>query len=324
MLPESYRTIVEELLHLAIIEKETVRTIEVAGISTNSVYFVTLRGRQVVLRIYGDSGWPQEYDRARLSKELCLHEMLASRGVAVPKILASVDRPDLQAILMERLPGLPLSSALSEAKGRHDELWAAVGSSLSVIHQVSLSDSAGEIKGEQVEPFAAGGWGSFAMADFVDDVDRLARQLPSLRVDRHQLEQVTSEARRHLDESPVRLLHNDPTADNIFVQNVEGEWHCSGWLDWEFARHGDPAWDCARLELFREHRTPAPSPAFWHTYGELNEVNLLTNRLLVAVFCARFQHEKQQIDGQRHAHAIEWLTDFPRSVSRLDALLCGH
>jgi len=159
------------------------------------------------------------------------------------------------------------------------------------------------------------------MAESIEDVDRLSQFVPALHVDRSLLEEVVSGARRHLDHAPVRLLHNDPTVGNVFVQRVDSGWQCSGWIDWEFARHADPAWDCARLELFRDFAVPAPSPAFWINYGELNEVNLLANRLLVALFCAHVQYESKQTDPQRHAHAVNWLTRFPEQISRLYELL---
>jgi aminoglycoside phosphotransferase (APT) family kinase protein len=52
-----------------------------------------------------------------------------------------------------------------------------------------------------------------------------------------------------LDSRPVRLLHNDSHPWNILVDSVSGDWRVTGWLDWEFAWSGDPAWDIARLDI---------------------------------------------------------------------------
>jgi aminoglycoside phosphotransferase (APT) family kinase protein len=52
-----------------------------------------------------------------------------------------------------------------------------------------------------------------------------------------------------LDSRPVRLLHNDSHPWNILVDSVCGDWRVTGWLDWEFAWSGDPAWDIARLDI---------------------------------------------------------------------------
>ena len=329
ILPKEHSSVLNDLLDSAGLSDDSISAVELAGKSTNTVYFVTLHSsRQLVLRIYGDSGWSEEYGRARLKKEVYLHELLAGQGVEVPKILTTVDSPDIQAFLAERLPGLPLRTALNSAtKEEQDMLWAMVGTSLHAAHQIILSKFAGEIVGDTVIPFESDsgkspssvGWGSFAMDEFVDDVDQMSQFIPCLQVDRYMLEEVVSGALQHLDRTPARLLHNDPSVDNVFVQKLEGEWLCSGWIDWEFARHADPAWDCARLDLFRDNAAFAPSQAFWNAYGALDEVNLMANRLLVAMNCAELQFGN--ISSQRHTPAIEWLTRFPEHISHLNKQL---
>ncbi len=327
MIPETHQAALDELLRSAGLPAAAGNTVDLLAESTNTVYVVQTGETDFILRVYGDSGWPEIYDRARLAKVIHLHEVLAAKGVSVPRILGHVDHPDLQAVLMEHLPGQPLAEALDQVPlPERDDLWRAVGTSLQSVHEISLADIAGEIRGDQVVPFGDGegparGWGTFATGDFLDDTDRLSRHLPSLKVDGDWLAEVMSRAREHLDESPVRLLHNDPTVDNIFVERSEDGWRCSGWIDWEFARHGDPAWDCARLELFREHHVPAPSAAFWKAYDGPNELNLVANQLLVGLFCAGIQFENANAEPGRHAHAIDWLSHLQQHVQRLERLL---
>ena len=320
---ERHKQTLAELLARASFGDDSVEVIEVAGESTNTVYFATLKsGRPLVLRVYGDSGWSEEYGRARLPKERYLHGLLADRGVAVPAILAGADEPDLQAVLMERLPGQPLGKALQGAdEAEQDALWAVVGASLRAVHEISLAEVPGEIVGEHVVPFDRGGWGSFAMHEFVEDVERLSRFVPALKIDRGLLTEVAIGARRHLDTMPARLVHNDPSVDNVFVQRDEGGWRVAGWLDWEFARHGVPAWDCARIELFREASAAAPRSSFWRAYGALDEISLAANRLTVALFCASVQFEHHAPGSERHAPAIEWLGNFPQRMGELREIL---
>jgi aminoglycoside phosphotransferase (APT) family kinase protein len=318
---QNHRTTLAALLEAAGLSNDPLADATRAGVSTNTVYFVTLRsGLSLVARFYGESGWPEEYGRARLQKEQFLHEQLASRGLAVPAILAGVETPQSQAVLMERLPGQSLEFTLNSVnQSEAERLWAAVGASLRQVHDVTLSAGPGEIVGDRVVAFTDGaesphtlGWGSWAMGDLSADIERLSTKLPVLAVDRRLLAEVTEGARRHLDASPARLLHNDPSVGNVFVQQSSDGWRCSGWLDWEFARHGDPAWDCARFELFRQHDVPAPGPAFWDAYGPLDEINLTANRLLVAMFVA---------DTRQYAPALEWLRRFPAHLTRLADLL---
>jgi aminoglycoside phosphotransferase (APT) family kinase protein len=70
-----------------------------------------------------------------------------------------------------------------------------------------------------------------------------------------------------LDHRPVRLLHNDPHPWNILVDRVGSGWQCTGWLDWEFAWAGDPAWDIARLDIFRLKDIGPTPDAFTAGYG---------------------------------------------------------
>ena len=84
--------------------------------------------------------------------------------------------------------------------------------------------------------------------------------------------------------------------------------------------YGDSGWP-EDYDRARQRNVPAPTAAFWDGYGELNEVNLIANRLLVALFCAYVQYEIKQTDPQRHVHVVNWLTRFSEHISRLYELL---
>ena len=53
----------------------------------------------------------------------------------------------------------------------------------------------------------------------------------------------------------------------MLVHEVDGQWRCSAWLDWEYAWSGDPTWDLARLEIFRLKPIGPTPAAFYEGYG---------------------------------------------------------
>jgi aminoglycoside phosphotransferase (APT) family kinase protein len=123
---------------------------------------------------------------------------------------------------------------------------------LARIHGIRIGDGsqAGVIAGRSVRPFAEGSWGRWQLANAVTHATTVAAR-GDFPVDPGRVKRVYGRAVPLLDRRPVRLLHNDPHPWNILVDQQGSRWHCTGWLDWEFAWAGDPAWDVARLDIFR-------------------------------------------------------------------------
>jgi aminoglycoside phosphotransferase (APT) family kinase protein len=97
-----------------------------------------------------------------------------------------------------------------------------------------------------------------------DDLRWLQAAVGGPPVDSALVERVAAAARRALRERPVRLLHNDALPQNVLVAPGPDGWRCTGWLDWEFARAGDPLWDVATLDFRPAGLVP---DAFYAGYG---------------------------------------------------------
>lgn len=229
----------------------------------NATYLVQFdAGERYVVRIYR---WPfdgpDDLDRAR--KEIWLYELLQRHGIPAPQVLSKVETDDGTAILCTYLPGVPLGD-LPEI---YDDPWRAVGESLARVHRIEVGDgSAGVIAGNRVRPFAEGSWGGWQLANAVEHSEQVARR-GEYNVDPDRVRAVYQRAVPLLDDRPVRLLHNDPHAWNILVAKEAGSWRCTGWLDWEFAWVGDPAWDLARLDIFRTKDIGPTPDSLYEGYG---------------------------------------------------------
>ena len=98
-----------------------------------------------------------------------------------------------------------------------------------------------------------------------------------------------------------------------------GRWRLSGWLDWEFAWVGDPAWDHMRMTAQR-FVDIGPDPR--GVVGGLRRTTPELN-LTVAVLHHRLWKASEQLEGAEGPeidHVLDhW--DGPELVDRLDALL---
>lgn len=250
--------------------------LEAAGLPTSGFDFEPL-GRQVinvtyvvrfdngdryVVRIYR---WPfegpDELDRP--TKEAWLSEVLYQHGIPAARVLSKVETTDGIAVVRTYLRGDPLG----DLPEMYDDAWRAVGESLARVHRIEVGDgTAGVIHGREVKPFSEGSWGRWQLANAVTHCEEVISR-GEYRVDADQVRTIYERAVPLLDERPVRLLHNDPHAWNVLVAKDDNGWRCTGWVDWEFAWTGDPAWDLARLDIFRS-KDIGPTPAsFYEGYG---------------------------------------------------------
>lgn len=221
-------------------------------------------GSQYVLREYR---WPHTTpdDLDRPEKEAWLADLVRTHGVPAPRQLSRVPVDGGVVAMYEYLPGrllgdIPVTCAAA---------WRSAGQILARIHRVRVSSGgrAGVIVGRDVLPFPEGSWGQWQRENALWHSELVARR-GMYDVDPRRVRRLYARAVPLLDNRPVRLLHNDPHPWNILVDTVRGEWHVSGWLDWEFAWSGDPAWDIARLDIFRLNDIGPTPKAFTFGYGE--------------------------------------------------------
>jgi aminoglycoside phosphotransferase (APT) family kinase protein len=134
-------------------------------------------------------------------------------------------------------------------------------------------------------------------------------------------------ARGALRERPVRLLHNDALPQNVLVApsapvtSGRQRWRCTGWLDWEFARAGDPVWDLATLDFRPAGLVP---DAFYAGYGgPPPEPQASVYDLLMAAWRTRAELEGGG-PGWRwppQAARLAYLRDLPSRLARLASAL---
>ena len=262
------RSVIVLLLESAGIE-QAVHSVEPTGngVTNRTSLVVLLDDTRYILREYA---WPYATgdNLNRVEKECYLHHLLQKHDVPVPAIVAKHD-DDAQAVLMEYKPGPLLGNVVDDlTETQRAEAWRSVGAALRTVHSIYLPDSCpGVIVGERVQPFDEGSWGDFHYHQAVQHASNLLKRDMGLRFDLASMKHVLKQAIPVLNERPLVLLHNDPHPWNVLVNEAVGHWECSAWLDWEYAWCGDPAWDLARLDLFRLKPIGPTPAAFFEGYG---------------------------------------------------------
>jgi aminoglycoside phosphotransferase (APT) family kinase protein len=233
----------------------------------NTSYYVGGAGADLVLRISppDDAGF-LFYERKMMAQEPQLHALLrAETAVPVAEILAYDDARqsggrsllDRDYLLMERLPGRPLTEARLTARQREGVL-EQVGGYLAQMHAL-VADRYGYLGAHRpmvpqptwVEAFAVM-WNKL-LDDVVacggytpDEADRLRRLLDIYRP--------------HFERPvPASLLHMDVWGQNILV---DGGGRVTGLVDLDRALWGDPEIEYAVLDY-----CGISEPAFWRGYG---------------------------------------------------------
>jgi len=227
----------------------------------NTSYFVHLDGRELVLRIAP----PKDavfvfYERDMMLQEPGIHNLLLQETtVPVAKILAFDDSHEIierNFIVMERLPGQPLSALFSVDQKR---VLRQVGEALAQVHQLT-AEQCGYL-GEHAPMIPQSTWieafqvmwrkliedvsavGYYSAEDCSQLLDLLDQHLPLF--DR---------------EVPASLLHMDVWGQNILIDNSG---NLTGLVDWDRALWGDPEIEFAVLDY-----CGISQPAFWEGYGQ--------------------------------------------------------
>jgi aminoglycoside phosphotransferase (APT) family kinase protein len=232
----------------------------------NTSYFVNAGNEQLVLRIAP----PRDsvfvfYERDMMRQEPDIHELVLSQTtVPVPRILTYDDSHvliDRDFLIMERLPGLPLT----EARGvPYDSVLRQMGEYLAQVHGLT-ADRYGYLGAHQpMEPQST--WvEAFEIMwnNMIDDIVGVgyydARESNMMRA---LLEQYIAMFDRPV---PSSLLHMDVWHQNILVDR---KGNVTGLLDWDRALWGDPEIEFAVLDY-----CGISEPAFWEGYGQKRDIS---------------------------------------------------
>jgi len=234
----------------------------------NTSYFVRGAGDDMVLRISppDDAGF-LFYEQRMMAQEPHLHALLrAETSVPVAEILAydhSRALVDRDYLLMERLPGRPLTDA--GLSGRQmDGVLEQVGVYLAQMHAL-VADRYGYLGAHRpmqpqstwVEAFAVM-WNRL-----LDDVVACGGYTPE---EADALRHLLDVYRPHFDR-PVAasLLHMDVWSQNILVNDAG---HVTGLVDLDRALWGDPEIEFAVLDY-----CGISKPSFWQGYGRNRDLS---------------------------------------------------
>jgi aminoglycoside phosphotransferase (APT) family kinase protein len=286
------------------------------GLSTSSVWALDVAGAAYVVR------WRLDGDARMVRKEAYLSDLLQQHAVPAPQTLAAVAGEHGVATLSTRLPGIRLDIAIEGlSEDERPQAWRVAGEALRRAHEIAFP-AAGEIVGDRVSPFPAP-WGDYMMDGLAGDLWWLQAAVGGPPVDAALLERVVAAARLTLRERPARLLHNDALPQNVLVApSATGPdgWRCTGWLDWEFARAGDPLWDVATLDFRPAGLVP---DAFYAGYGHKPpEPQASVYDLLMAAWRTR-----AELDGHGpwrwppQAARLAYLRDLPSRLAHLAGAL---
>ena len=253
--------------------------------------------------ILGEYEWPYDTDDDLqwVEKELYLHDLLLKHDVPVPAIVAHLDDESGRAVLMEYKPGSLLGDVVGSLTDEQQaQAWRAVGAALRKVHSIHLSDRyAGLIVGQRIQPFDEGTWGEFHYHQAIRHAENLLKRELGIRFELSSMKRVLKQAVPLLNERPLALLHNDPHPWNVLVHETDGQWVCSAWLDWEYAWSGDPAWDLARLEIFRLKPIGPTPAAFCEGYGIVpNDPEWSIYELSIYLWMAN-QYLDGEVDAER-------------------------
>lgn len=232
----------------------------------NASYWVDAGGEQLVLRIAP----PRDavyvfYEKEMMRQESAIHELLlAQTNVPVARIVAFDDSHaliDRDYMLMERLPGQPLTEA-SYVEFNH--VLRQVGAHLAATHRLVAAEY-GYLGAHRPMPSQSSWVDAFAVMwrKLIDDIVAVGyydeAESHSMRqlLDRH----------LHLFDRPVAasLLHMDIWHQNILVDDAGT---VTGLVDWDRALWGDPEIEFAVLDY-----CGISEPAFWEGYGQARDLS---------------------------------------------------
>jgi aminoglycoside phosphotransferase (APT) family kinase protein len=228
----------------------------------NTSYYVRGAGEELVLRISppDDAGF-LFYERRMMAQEPQLHALLrAETSVPVAEIVIYDDSRtlvDRDYLLMERLPGTPLSEA-ALSKSRVDDVLEQIGVYLAQMHAL-VADRYGYLGNHRpMQPQPA--WPeAFAVMwnKLLDDVVACGGYTQE---EADAMRRLLDVYRPHFEhDAPASLLHMDVWSQNILVDRAG---RVTGLVDLDRALWGDPEIEYAVLDY-----CGISEPPFWRGYG---------------------------------------------------------
>ncbi len=206
------------------------------------------------------------YEHRMMRQEPGIHRVIRQRtSVPVPEIIAADFSRGLlkrDFLLMERMPGTPLSESHGLGRLELDRLLGETGEALREVHAIHAGRH-GYIGEHQPAP-AGASWTEafvviwdFLLRDILNCGGYSASEADSMRrlLDGHLDKFTRSE--------PASLLHMDVWAQNIMT-GPGGK--LTGLLDWDRALWGDPEIEFAVLDY-----CGISEPAFWEGYGSVRD-----------------------------------------------------
>jgi aminoglycoside phosphotransferase (APT) family kinase protein len=181
---------------------------------------VFLRDDGRVLKLFRDAAY-----RDRAERELAALSALATAGVAAPTAYEIVEVDGRPGLVMDRIDGADLLTALGSRPYLVFRAGRALGTAHAAMHAVAAPDSLPELNADlrrRIEGAAAGPLDA-NLADFALDV---------------------LSTRPHGD----RLCHGD-----FHLGNILGDFVAPVTIDWGDASRGDPTADVARTELLHRY-----------------------------------------------------------------------
>jgi aminoglycoside phosphotransferase (APT) family kinase protein len=234
----------------------------------NETHFVEGGPVPLVLRVAppDDRSRMLFYEHRMMRQEPGLHALIRERtDVPVPEILAldfgrtEIDRDYL---LMERLPGTPISHVGGLTQSAFDDILHQVGRCLRQVHEIT-GDHHGYVGDHRpMEPQSDRSSAFHIMWHrLLEDIEGCggytSEEATRMRrlLDRH--------ARVFDRPVPASLLHMDLWAENILV---DASGRLTGLIDWDRALWGDPEIEFAVLDY-----CGISQPAFWKGYGAVRD-----------------------------------------------------
>jgi aminoglycoside phosphotransferase (APT) family kinase protein len=278
----------------------------------NETYFVEGGPAPLVLRIAPpeDRSRVLFYEHRMMRQEPGLHALLRERtNVSVPALLAhdfSHSEIDRDYLLMERLPGTPISDHPGLTRHEMEDLLREVGRCLRQVHALTC-DRYGYV-GEHRPMEPQGDWASaFAVMwhKLLDDVEGCAgyskAEATGMRrlLDRHL---------RAFDRPvPASLLHMDVWAQNLLADE---RGRLTGLIDWDRACWGDPEIEFAVLDY-----CGISEPPFWEGYGA--ERDMSPEAEVRRIFHLLYEVQKYIVLERVRGHAPRRADQYRRQSLRL-------
>lgn len=261
----------------------------------NTSYSLEADGRALVLRIAPD---PEAeflfYEKNMMAQEPAVHKIVRERtGIPVPEIVAYDDSRALvprDYLIMERLPGKPLTSA----RVSYDKVLGQVGQFLRELHEIT-ADQYGYL-GAHCPMAPQDDWAAafrIMWDKLIDDVSRVGWYDEE---ESRALRDLLCTAYEHFDRSvPSSLLHMDIWHENILVDDAG---QVTGILDWDRALWGDPEIEFAVLDY-----CGISEPAFWRTYERDRELSPAAQTRRLFYFLYELQKYIVIREGRHHDSA---------------------